>query len=83
MNLTQRDELRELFKRKPNQWIPLPEIMGLGIAQYGARILELRREGMDIENKVMGTVNGQRHTAFRYNKPVEYPYQMKMEGMGV
>ena len=33
------------------QWIPLFRIMGLGIAQHGARFNELRRRGYVIENR--------------------------------
>jgi len=45
-------------------WVPLPQILALGIAQYGARILELRRLGFVIENKTE-RVNGARHSWFR------------------
>lgn len=45
-------------------WVPLPEILALGIAQYNARILELRRLGFVIENKTE-RVNGARHSWFR------------------
>jgi hypothetical protein len=63
---TQKNRLRRYFLERPMVWIPLPEILKLGIAQYGARTLELRRAGMIIENKIMETINGQKHTAFRY-----------------
>jgi hypothetical protein len=33
-------------------WVSLPQILALGIAQFGARILELRRTGFAIENKI-------------------------------
>jgi hypothetical protein len=45
-------------------WVPLPAILALGIAQYGARILELRRLGFVIENKTE-RVAGARHSWFR------------------
>jgi hypothetical protein len=45
-------------------WVPLPQILKLGIAQYNARILELRRLGLVIENKTE-RVNGARHSWFR------------------
>jgi hypothetical protein len=45
-------------------WVPLLEILDLGIAQYGARILELRRQGFVIENRCE-RVDGKRHSWFR------------------
>jgi len=64
MNQTQRERLKFLFQSRPFQWIPLPDILHLGLAQYGTRILELRRTGMVIENKIE-VVNGVRHSWFR------------------
>lgn len=47
-------------------WVPLPEILALGIAQYGARILELRRLGFTIENRTERIPGArQRHSWFR------------------
>lgn len=63
--MTQRDKIRQLFLNNPNKSIPLYRILELNIAQYGARILELRREGMYIENNGKW-VNGQHHTNFTY-----------------
>lgn len=48
---TQRERLKKMFEESPNEWIPLPRILLMGLAQYGARILELRRSGMNIENR--------------------------------
>ena len=48
---TQRDRILNLLQSRPGQWIPLPEILDLGIAQYSARVFELRREGHNIENR--------------------------------
>jgi hypothetical protein len=45
---TQRDRLLAFLEARRGQWIPLPEILGLGIAQYNARIFELRGKGHDI-----------------------------------
>ena len=64
---TQRDRLRLLFEANLSVPIPLPKILELGIAQYGARILELRREGYDIRNDTVDVVDGQKHTAFTYH----------------
>lgn len=50
-------------------WVPLPEILALGIAQYGARILELRRLGFTIENRTERVAGArQRHSWFRLIK---------------
>jgi hypothetical protein len=61
----QHAKLMRLFQSAPNQWISLPEILALGIAQYGARILELRAGGENIENKT-AWVNKQRHSWFMW-----------------
>ena len=34
---TQRQRLRELFKRREGQWIPLPEILSMNIAQFAEK----------------------------------------------
>ena len=65
--MTQRQRMAAVFESRPNQWIPLPYILEMKISQYGARILELRRAGMEIENKT-ATINGQKHSWFRYVK---------------
>lgn len=49
--LTQKERIRMLLESRAGQWIPLPEILALHIAQFGARIKELRADGMDIENE--------------------------------
>ena len=35
----------------PYEWIPLPKILALHIAQYNTRIKELRQQGYYIENR--------------------------------
>ena len=62
---TQYKRLEKVFRDSPNEWIPLPRILLMGLAQYGARILELRKSGMDIKNKVE-RVNGTTHSWFMY-----------------
>lgn len=57
--------LRDFFLERPDQWIPLPAIMELHIAQYNARIWDLRGVGMVLENRTE-VVNGARHSFFRY-----------------
>jgi hypothetical protein len=61
---TQSAALLRLLIDAHGSWVPLPEILALGIAQYNARILELRRRGFAIENKTE-RVNGARHSWFR------------------
>lgn len=46
---TQREYLLKFFESRKGERIPLPEILRLGISQYNARILELRRQGHNIE----------------------------------
>ena len=60
-----RRKIRELFEGRPGQWIGLQTILRLGVAQYNARILELRREGYKIENQTEW-VQGVRTSRFRY-----------------
>lgn len=49
---TQRARLLRFLEQNAGQWVPLPRVLELGIAQYGARILELRRMGYQIENRL-------------------------------
>ena len=58
------DRILRLLIEARGSWVPLPEILTLGCAQYGARILELRRLGYKIENK-SEWVEGSRHSWFR------------------
>lgn len=51
MRGTQRARIFDLLKSRQGQWVPLPEILSLGFAQFGSRIFELRRDGHKIENK--------------------------------
>jgi hypothetical protein len=57
---TQRDRLLALLLKHAPDWVPLPAILLLGIAQYNARIFELRRVGWHIESKQEGN-----HSWFR------------------
>jgi hypothetical protein len=61
---TQRSRILRLFIEARGEWVPLPDILTLGIAQYGARILELRRTGFSIENRTERR-DGTRHSWFR------------------
>jgi hypothetical protein len=52
--LNQRERILELLRSHDGAWVPLPEILALHIAQYAARIFELRRAGYQIENRQEG-----------------------------
>lgn len=64
---SQRAAILRLLLDARGSWVALPEILALGIAQYGARILELRRQGFTIENRTEH-VDGERHSWFRLIK---------------
>src|SRR5437867_1271840 len=57
---TQRARILARLIDARGSWVPLPEILELGIAQYNARIHELRRMGFVIHNKRDGE-----HSCFR------------------
>jgi hypothetical protein len=60
----QRDKLLRMLREAEGKWVPLYDILNLGIAQYGARVFELRKLGFLIENKVK-QVDGVRYSWFR------------------
>lgn len=63
---TQRDRILRVLGDARGEWMPLPDILALGIAQYNARIFELRRLGIAIENRTeTDTETGARHSWFR------------------
>lgn len=66
---SQRQKLRALFDRREGEWIPLPDIQALGIAQHGARLNELRREyaplGYQIENRMETGHDGIKRSWYR------------------
>lgn len=64
MKTTQQNKLLSLLQHYHREWVPLPAILQLGIAQYNARIKELRAQGYVIENKTLW-LNGIRHSWFR------------------
>ena len=51
MRPIQRQRILDLLSSRSGQWVPLPQLLDLRISQFGARILELRREGYQIENR--------------------------------
>src|SRR3990167_8901169 len=74
--MTQRKRLKYLFQYRPNEWIGLPEILSMNIAQYGSRLLDLRRgdakpgepfNGMRIINKTEH-VGGVVHSWFCWDR---------------
>jgi hypothetical protein len=61
----QSERLIALLRAANGRWVPLTDILGLGIAQYSARIWECRKKrGLDIENRTE-TIQGVRHSWFR------------------
>jgi hypothetical protein len=52
---SQRDRLLEFLRSRNGAWVPLPEILDLHIAQYGARLHELRKAGFIIESRQEGS----------------------------
>jgi hypothetical protein len=59
----QADRLLEFFKARAGRWVPLPDILALGMASHTRRIHELRKDGWAIEMK--STRVGQaRHTEY-------------------
>jgi len=54
---TQRSQLLTLFIANRGREVPLPDILALGIAQYNARIFELRHLGFRIKNRTQNSVS--------------------------
>lgn len=65
--MTQRDRIENLFLSRPNQEIPLTEILDMRIAQYGRVVGELRRlpYSMIILNRTK-FIDGVNHSWFKY-----------------
>src|SRR5437879_5549383 len=49
---TQRSRILEVLLKARGEWVPLPEILRLNIAQYGTRVHELRGMGFHISNRI-------------------------------
>lgn len=63
---TQRTRILHVLVDAGGEWVPLPSILALGVAQYNARIFELRRLGFKIENRSETDIEtGARHSWFR------------------
>jgi monomeric isocitrate dehydrogenase len=63
--VTQADVLLEMLRkaRETGKAVELPDILHAGIAQFTARIFELRERGFQIDNE-MEHVNGQRRSRY-------------------
>lgn len=51
-NKTQEQKILDLLKENLGNWVALPNIIRLWIAQYNARIWSLRKKWNYIENKI-------------------------------
>jgi hypothetical protein len=61
----QSEKLLALLRSAHGAWVPLPDILALGLAQYNARIWDLRnKRGLNIENRTE-IIKGVRHSWFR------------------
>ena len=60
----QNGRILSLLRDSGGSWVPLPKILALGVARYSARILELRRLGFQIENR-LEYVNGTCRSFYR------------------
>lgn len=63
--MTQKEKILQAFAENNNVLTP-GDIMRLGIAQYNARIFELKEQGHIIENEDLGYVEGVHLTQFVY-----------------
>ena len=68
MMTIQRQKIFALLSSRKGEWVPLPDILALGIAQYNARIYELRRSGLSILNKTK-KINGMRMSWYQLSTP--------------
>jgi hypothetical protein len=75
--LSQRGRILKLLLDANGREVPLPEILALGIAQYGARILEARRAGFQIDNKTQW-ISGVCHSWFCLVLTLPKPVQSEM-----
>lgn len=60
--------LRDMFEASPNEWIEAPLCMEVGGLAFNQRIQELRKAGMDIENKTERQPNGRTFSWYRYKR---------------
>ena len=63
--LSQCGRILRVLQANTGAWVPLPDILALGVAQYNTRIKELRDNwGLQIENRTE-IIAGERHSWFR------------------
>lgn len=83
---TQRDRILSVLLEAGHEWVPLPKILELGIAQFGARIKEARALGFQIENRTE-MVDGKKHSWYRLVPSADVkpgaPRVLQAEGDGV
>lgn len=65
---TQYERILHLLLEADGAEVPLPKILALGIAQYNARIKEIRQAGHNVVNRTE-RVNGVRHSWYRLERP--------------
>jgi len=65
---SQAERILAVLQERAGQWVPLPVILALGVAQYNTRISELRRDGHNIRNKTEW-VGRECHSWFGLNVP--------------
>jgi Helix-turn-helix domain len=68
----QNERILQLLQAREGQWVSLVDILQLGIAQYNARIHELRDRGLTIGNYTEW-VDGVRKSWFSLNPKTERP----------
>mgnify|MGYP001566854847 CR=1 len=61
---SQCDRILAFLDGHRGDWVPLPWILALGIAQYNARIFSLRKAGYIIENRTE-EIDGVTHSFYR------------------
>ena len=75
--MSQVQKLRALMFSREGQWVPLPDVQALGIAQHGARFKELREElepqGYRIENKMEHGTDGIVRSWYKLTHPAPAP----------
>lgn len=91
-NLTQKDRILKLLQMRGTAGVMVYEIMaprptGLGVAQYNARIKELRTLGYSIMNKTPGhfVLNSAKHPSWLVEapqKPLDGKQMMNWQAMG-
>jgi hypothetical protein len=69
---TQRQQILALLLEARGAEVPLPQILELKISQFGARILELRRDGHRIINRT-ANIDGQKYSWYRLESALPAP----------